>query len=69
LPIVTLISFLFGVILAFIGAAQLKISGAEFSADLVGIAMAREMGPMMTADHLAGRCGPHSQHRSYDDSQ
>jgi phospholipid/cholesterol/gamma-HCH transport system permease protein len=58
LPIVTLISFLFGVILAFIGAAQLKIFGAEiYVADLVGIAMAREMGPMMTAIILAGRCG------------
>ncbi|MDP4220809.1 MAG: ABC transporter permease [Bacteroidota bacterium] len=58
LPIVTLISFLFGVILAFIGAAQLKMFGAEiYVADLVGIAMAREMGPMMTAIILAGRCG------------
>lgn len=58
LPIVTLLSFLFGVILAFIGAAQLKMFGAEiYVADLVGIAMAREMGPMMTAIILAGRCG------------
>lgn len=58
LPIVTLISFLFGIILAFIGAAQLKMFGAEiYVADLVGIAMAREMGPMMTAIILAGRCG------------
>ncbi len=57
-PIVTLISFLFGIILAFIGAAQLKMFGAEiYVADLVGIAMAREMGPMMTAIILAGRCG------------
>jgi phospholipid/cholesterol/gamma-HCH transport system permease protein len=58
LPIVTLISFLFGIILAFIGSSQLKIFGAEiYVADLVGIAMAREMGPMMTAIILAGRCG------------
>jgi phospholipid/cholesterol/gamma-HCH transport system permease protein len=58
LPIVTLISFLFGIILAFIGAAQLSMFGAEiYVADLVGIAMAREMGPMMTAILLAGRCG------------
>lgn len=58
LPIVTLLSFLFGIILAFIGAAQLKMFGAEiYVADLVGIAMAREMGPMMTAIILAGRCG------------
>lgn len=58
LPIITLLSFLFGIILAFIGAAQLKIFGAEiYVADLVSIAMAREMGPMMTAIILAGRCG------------
>lgn len=58
LPIITLLSFLFGIILAFIGAAQLKIFGAEiYVADLVAIAMAREMGPMMTAIILAGRCG------------
>ena len=58
LPIVTLISFLFGIILAFIGAAQLKMFGAEiYVADLVAIAMAREMGPMMTAIILSGRCG------------
>ena len=58
LPIVTLISFLFGIILAFIGAAQLSMFGAQiYVADLVGIAMAREMGPMMTAILLAGRCG------------
>ncbi len=58
LPIVTLISFLFGVILAFIGAAQLKMFGAEiYVADLVAIAMVREMAPMMTAIILAGRCG------------
>src|SRR5262249_46038448 len=45
LPIVTLISFLVGLILAFVGAVQLQQFGAQiYVADLVGIAMAREMG-------------------------
>src|SRR6266536_1754570 len=56
LPIVTLISFLVGVILAFVGAVQLKQFGAQiYVADLVGIAMTREMGAMMTAILMAGR--------------
>jgi phospholipid/cholesterol/gamma-HCH transport system permease protein len=58
LPIVTLINFLIGVIIAFVSAIQLQQFGAEiFVADLVAIAMVREMGPMMTAIILAGRSG------------
>ena len=58
LPIVTLISFLAGVILAFIGAVQLKRFGAQlYVADLVGIAMTREMGALMTAIIMSGRTG------------
>ena len=58
LPIVTLISFLVGLILAFVGAVQLRQFGAQiYVADLVGIAMAREMGAMMTAIIMAGRSG------------
>jgi len=58
LPIVTLISFLVGLILAFVGAVQLQQFGATiYVADLVGIAMAREMGAMMTAIVMAGRTG------------
>jgi phospholipid/cholesterol/gamma-HCH transport system permease protein len=58
LPIVTLISFLVGVILAFVGTVQLrKFGGQIYVADLVGIAMAREMGAMMTAIIMAGRTG------------
>jgi phospholipid/cholesterol/gamma-HCH transport system permease protein len=58
LPIVTLISFLVGVILAFISAIQLKQFGAQlYVADLVGIAMTREMGALMTAILMAGRTG------------
>ncbi len=58
LPIVTLISFLVGFIMAFIGFTQLKRFGATiFVADLVGIAMVREMGVMMTGVIMCGRTG------------
>jgi phospholipid/cholesterol/gamma-HCH transport system permease protein len=58
LPIVTLISFLIGLILAFVGAIQLEQFGAQiYVADLVGIAMAREMGAVMTAIIMSGRTG------------
>jgi phospholipid/cholesterol/gamma-HCH transport system permease protein len=58
LPIVTLISFLVGMILAFVGLVQLKQFGADiFVADLVAVAMVREMGGMMTAIIMAGRTG------------
>jgi phospholipid/cholesterol/gamma-HCH transport system permease protein len=58
LPIVTLISVLVGLILAFVGAMQLALFGAEiFVADLVAIGMAREMGAMMAAIIMAGRTG------------
>ena len=58
LPIVSLISLLVGLILAFVGAVQLKMFGAQiYVADLVGIGMAREMGAMMTAIVMAGRTG------------
>lgn len=56
LPIVTLISFLVGMTLAFVGLMQLKEFGADiFVANMVVIAMAREMGAMMTAIIMAGR--------------
>lgn len=58
LPIVSLISFLVGLILAFIGAMQLRQFGAEiYIANLVAIGMARAMGAMMTAIIMAGRTG------------
>ena len=58
LPIVSLVSVLVGLILAFVGAVQLKLFGAQiYVADLVGIGMAREMGAMMTAIVMAGRTG------------
>jgi len=58
LPIVSLISFLVGTILAFVGAIQLEQFAAQiYVADAVGIGMAREMGAMMTAIVMAGRTG------------
>jgi phospholipid/cholesterol/gamma-HCH transport system permease protein len=58
LGIVALISYLVGVILAYMGAVQLQQVGAAiYVADLVGIGMVREMGAMMTAIIMAGRTG------------
>jgi len=58
LPIVTLISVLIGMILAFIGAVQLRMFGAQiFVANLVTLGMAREMGATMTGVIMAGRTG------------
>jgi phospholipid/cholesterol/gamma-HCH transport system permease protein len=58
LPIVSLISVLIGLILAFVGAVQLKLFGAEiYIASLVAIGMTREMGAMMAAIIMSGRTG------------
>lgn len=58
LPIVSLISFLVGLILAFIGAIQLQLFGAQiYVANLVGIAMVRLMAAIMTGVVMAGRTG------------
>jgi phospholipid/cholesterol/gamma-HCH transport system permease protein len=58
LGIVTLVSFLVGLILAFMGAVQLLRFGATiYVADLVGVGMSREMGAVMTAVVMAGRTG------------
>ena len=58
LGIVSLISFLIGLILAFVGAVQLQQFGASiFVANLVAIAMTREIGCIMTAIVMAGRTG------------
>jgi phospholipid/cholesterol/gamma-HCH transport system permease protein len=58
LGIVTLISFLIGLILAFMGAIQLRQFGAQiYVADLVGLGMTREMGAVMTGIIMAGRTG------------
>jgi phospholipid/cholesterol/gamma-HCH transport system permease protein len=58
LGIVAIVNGLVGGILAFVGAVQLRRFGAEiFVADLVGIAMVREMAAVMTAIVMAGRTG------------
>jgi phospholipid/cholesterol/gamma-HCH transport system permease protein len=58
LPIVTLISFLVGMILGFVGLLQLEQFGADiFIANLVGVGMTREMGSMMIGIIMSGRTG------------
>lgn len=58
LPIVSLISFLVGVTLAYTGALVLRQYGGDiYVADLIGMAVCREMGAVMTAVVLAGRTG------------
>jgi phospholipid/cholesterol/gamma-HCH transport system permease protein len=58
LPIVSLISVLVGLILAFVGAIQLKLFGAQvYVADIVAIGMVRVMGAIMTGIIMAGRTG------------
>jgi len=58
LPIVSLISFLVGLILAYVGAITLRqYGGTIFIANLVGLAMTREMGAMMTGVIMSGRTG------------
>ena len=57
-PIVALMSFLIGVVLAFQGAAQLRQFGAEvFVVDLIAISVLRELGILLTAIIVAGRSG------------
>lgn len=58
LPIVALVAFLMGLIMAFQAAIPLRQFGAElFIANLIGLSMLRELGPLMTAIILAGRSG------------
>ncbi|MFH1020235.1 MAG: ABC transporter permease [Pseudomonadota bacterium] len=58
LGIVSVISFLVGLILAYLGADQLRMVGAQiFIADLVAIGMVREVGALMTGIIIAGRTG------------
>ena len=58
IPIISLISFMVGLILAFVGAVQLKLFGAQiYVASLVTIAMTRIMGAIMIGIIMAGRTG------------
>jgi phospholipid/cholesterol/gamma-HCH transport system permease protein len=58
LPIISLISLLLGLIIAFMSSVQLRQFGANiYVADLVAIGMVRELGPIITAILVAGRSG------------
>ena len=58
LPIVGLLSFLLGIVIAYQGADQLRQYGANiFVADLVGLSMVREFSPLIVAIIIAGRSG------------
>jgi phospholipid/cholesterol/gamma-HCH transport system permease protein len=58
LPIVGLLSFLLGIVVAYQAATQLRRYGADiFVADLVGLSVLREFAPLMTAIIVAGRSG------------
>ncbi|QWF71488.1 ABC transporter permease [Methylomonas paludis] len=58
LPIISIISLLVGLILAFVGAHELSLFGAEiYVANLVSLGMTREMGGLMTAVIMSGRTG------------
>ena len=58
LPIISLLSFLLGIVIAYQGADQLRRYGANiFVADLVGVSMLREFAPLITAIIVAGRSG------------
>ncbi|WP_099825668.1 ABC transporter permease [Oceaniglobus indicus] len=57
-PIVALMSFLIGIVLAFQGSSQLRQFGAEvFVVDLIAISILRELGILLTAIIVAGRSG------------
>jgi phospholipid/cholesterol/gamma-HCH transport system permease protein len=57
-PIVTFLSFLIGAVLALNAASQLRQFGASiYIANLVGVSVTREMGPLLTAVIVAGRSG------------
>lgn len=57
-PIVGLMSFLIGAVVAFMGAKVLQQFGAEiFTVDLIGVAVLREFGVLLTAILIAGRSG------------
>lgn len=58
LGIVGMLSFLMGVVFAYQGAVQLRAFGANiYIADLIGLSMTRELGPMLAAIIVAGRTG------------
>lgn len=58
IPIVCLLSFLIGIVIAYVGADQLRQFGAEiFTVNLLGVIMLREIGVLLAAIMIAGRSG------------
>lgn len=58
LPVTALVGFLIGVVLSFLSALQLKTFGADiYIVNLLGIAIIRELGPVIVAVLVAGRSG------------
>jgi len=58
MPIVGLLSFLIGVVVAYVGASQLRVLGAElYTVNMIGIIVLRELGVLMTSIMVAGRSG------------
>ncbi len=58
IPIVCLLSFLIGIVIAYVGADQLRRFGAEiFTVNLLGVIMLREIGVLLSAIMIAGRSG------------
>lgn len=58
LPVIALIGFLIGVVLSYLSSLQLKAYGADvFIVNLLGIAIIRELGPLLVAVLVAGRSG------------
>ncbi len=58
MPIVGLLSFLIGVVVAYVGASQLRVFGAElYTVNMIGIIVLRELGVLMTSIMVAGRSG------------
>lgn len=58
LPITALVAFLIGIVLSYLSAQQLQLFGAnQFIVDILGLAVIRELGPMLAAILVAGRSG------------
>ena len=58
LPITALVAFLIGVVLSYLSAQQLRLFGADqFIVNILGIAVIRELGPVLSAILVAGRSG------------
>ncbi len=58
IPIVVVLNFLVGLVMAYQSSYQLRLYGANiYVADIVGISVTRELGPLMTAIIMAGRSG------------